>query len=276
MKRTLLAFASVICSLSATAHDDVGSTDYNLLVPDFPLNGSITFVTLVGPAAGEELLHTTWNLTFSSPPDGTKASDVILELQMPLETGAPIWEISGADLGWPAATGTYSGTLGSELLNGVLAQGLFGFTTPELVISSLQGGVTGKFISSTIALELAPHVCQHDLGLGGPGTATLEVCGDALATGASAELGVKGGPAIAPLFLVVGLSSTPTPFKGGTLVPVPVAAIFAFSTDMDGQLLLPIPGGGGPATMYIQAVIAVPQQPAGWELTNAVAVALEP
>ena len=55
----------------ALAHDDPNSGSYDLLVPGDFWHGSISFVTLIGPPAGEEVLHTTFHLTFFSPPGGT-------------------------------------------------------------------------------------------------------------------------------------------------------------------------------------------------------------
>jgi hypothetical protein len=271
----LLLVALAVASASAPAHDAPGSSTFDLLVPDMPLGGAITFVSLVGPAAGEEVLHTTWNLTYSAPPGGTPASELILELTMPLAAGAAEWAITGAELGWPAATGTFTGSLDSDKLNGVLDAGPFGFTVPELVILSTSGGVTGQFLASTISLELA-GVCQQDLGFGGPGSVELQVCGDALATGGLATLSVEGAPPFAPMLLIVGLTSGPTPFKGGTLVPVPWLLALPVSANGAGALGLHVPGGGGPLTAYLQAIIADATQPKGVALSNAVQLELLP
>ncbi|MGQ0553378.1 MAG: hypothetical protein ACT4PU_09180 [Planctomycetota bacterium] len=147
----------------------MGSSDFNLLVPDFPLGGSILSVLLVGPESGVVLQHATWDVTFTSPPGGTLAANIIMELHVPLEAGIESWVVTGTDFGWPAATGTYTGRISSDAYNGVLSGGLFGFTTPELFLSATTGGIDGQFLGSTISLELAPDVCQANLGFGGLG-----------------------------------------------------------------------------------------------------------
>ncbi|HZM00962.1 MAG TPA: hypothetical protein VFD43_12000 [Planctomycetota bacterium] len=257
------------------AHDAPGSSHFDLLVPDMPLNGAITFVSLVGPASGNEVLHTTWNLTYTAPHGGTPASDLILELTMPIEGPDAELVVTGADLGWPSATGTFSGSIDSDALNGVLAQGLFGFVVPELVILSTDGGVTGQFVDSTITLELAEH-CQEDLGFGGPGALQLQVCGQTLSSGDSATLSVMGAPPFAPMLLVAGLAFGPTPFKGGTLVPVPWALALPIAASASGGLSLTVPGGGGPLAVYLQAAAADFAQPAGVAISNAVRLELLP
>jgi hypothetical protein len=99
----------------------------------------------------------------------------------------------------------------------------------------------------------------------------LSVCGDLLQTGGTADLMLTGGPADTTAFLVLGLANAPTPFAGGRLVPLPILKLVAAGTDSEGSLVLPgIPGGGGPITGYLQAVLVDPAQPAGYGLSNAV------
>ena len=43
-----------------------------------------------------------------------------------------------------------------------------------------------------------------------------------------------------------------------------------------GSLALPVAGGGGPLTVYLQAVVADGGQPAGYALSNALEVDLLP
>lgn len=270
---TLISLALLVAP--AAAHDADGSSSFDLLVPDMPLNGAITFVSLVGPAAGNEVLHATWNLTYTAPHNGTPASEVILELTMPVAGPDVEMVVTGADLGWPATTGTFTGTIESDLLNGVLDQGLFWFSVPKLVMLSASGGVTGQFLDSTITLELAEH-CQEDLGFGGPGAVQLAVCGETLQSGGSATLALSGAPPFAPMLLFAGLSLGPTPFKGGTLVPVPILLGIPLSASASGGLTLNVPGGGGFASIVLQAAVVDPAQPAGVALSNAVRLELLP
>ena len=46
----------------------------------------------------------------------------------------------------------------------------------------------GQFVDSTLTLELAGEVCQTDLGYAGPGLMRMQICGEPLGTGQSAEL----------------------------------------------------------------------------------------
>jgi hypothetical protein len=120
--------------------------------------------------------------------------------------------------------------------------------------------------------ETNPTYCQTDLGFQGPGGATMSICGGApLAKGYTATLSITGAPANAAVYMFVGLTSTPTPFKGGTLVPVNYLLLVPLVTNGSGALTIPgVQGGGGPLSVYIQAVIADGSQAAGFAFTNAV------
>lgn len=99
-----------------------------------------------------------------------------------------------------------------------------------------------------------PITCQQDLGGAFPGGATLSMCGDALASGGSADLELTGLPLAAPTFLVFGFNQGALPLFGGTLVPFPAALVVQATANIFGQVQLPgIPGGGGPTTLYAQA-----------------------
>ena len=117
-----------------------------------------------------------------------------------------------------------------------------------------------------------PTFCQDDLGFQGPGSATMTVCGGApLAKGYTATLSITGAPANAAAFVIAGVVNSPTPLKGGTLVPVPFLFVVPLVTDGSGAITLPgVPGGGGPASVYVQAMITDGSQPAGFAFTNAV------
>ena len=113
--------------------------------------------------------------------------------------------------------------------------------------------------------------CQADLGFGGPGTAQLMACGGSLATGTTTDLTLWGVPANGPVFLVAGLSANPTPFKGGTLVPLPLLLVAPFVAGPAGTLVVPgISGGGGPASVFVQFVRQDPGLPGGYGFSNAV------
>lgn len=120
------------------------------------------------------------------------------------------------------------------------------------------------------------EVCQTDLGFGGPGDLVASLCGNALSSGGTGELTVTGAGSGETVFVVVGLDATPTPFKGGNLVPVPVLFLFDAPADASGALLAPVPGGGGPATLVLQAAVVDASLPGGVALSNALEVTLLP
>lgn len=259
------------------AHAAPGSSTFDLLIPGDAMNSSLLFATLIGPPAGLDVLHVTWNLSFVSPPGGTPASEVHLEIGLPVNGALTYWSITGADLGWPAANGSFSGSLGSDQLNGVLSAGPLGVSLADLHIFAAVGGVTGQFVASTIQVELADRtVCQQDLGFGGPGSLTISLCGEELAHGGQALLDLQGGPASATAFLLLSGNATPVPFKGGVLVPIPILLVLALPTAVDGSSSLAVPGGGGPLTVYVQAAAPDGGLPLGYALSNALQVELLP
>ncbi|MHC5210558.1 MAG: hypothetical protein ACYTG2_07565 [Planctomycetota bacterium] len=125
--------------------------------------------------------------------------------------------------------------------------------------------------------RISEGACQTDLGFGGPGSSVLSLCGEPLATGGSADLLLTGTPPFAPVWLLAGVVNSPTPFKGGQLVPVPWLLLAPLASDGAGTLQLPgIAGGKGPLTILMQCVIQDVGQPTGWGLSNALQVQLLP
>jgi hypothetical protein len=125
-------------------------------------------------------------------------------------------------------------------------------------------------------LPTLDETCQTDLGMGGPGSAELSVCGGDLSQGTSAALLLAGAPASTSVWLVAGTTSTPTPYKGGTLVPDASLVLGPVSTDASGELAATVPGGSGPVTLYVQALLVDGSQPLGFGLSNAVRIDLLP
>lgn len=112
--------------------------------------------------------------------------------------------------------------------------------------------------------------CQTDLGFGGPGASTLSLCGGNLSSGTSGILALSGATPNSPAFVLVGLSSNPTPALGGTLVPIPVVFVLNAITDGSGSFSIPnVPGGNGPLSIYLQAVYVAPALPSGYGISNA-------
>jgi hypothetical protein len=126
-------------------------------------------------------------------------------------------------------------------------------------------------------LENRVRVRQEDLGFGGPGSAKLSIVGEPFATGKSADLRVTGAAANRPAFLVASLTASPTPFKGGFLVPIGLEIIVPLVTDGAGEIaLLDLGGGGGPLDVFLQALILDPAQTRGFAITNAVRLEVLP
>ena len=99
--------------------------------------------------------------------------------------------------------------------------------------------------------NLVPDECEHcqtDLGFAGGGSVTLNICGDDLTNlGAMASFQLADGPANSPVLIGIGVAANPyliTPTE--YLVPLePLAALVqAFTTDSNGELHVPLYGGG--------------------------------
>jgi hypothetical protein len=121
----------------------------------------------------------------------------------------------------------------------------------------------------TVTRLLCDTACQQDIGFGGPGNMAITLCGGDLSTGNDATLEVTGAPASGTVFLLAALQSNPTPFKGGTLVPIPFDLLISVSADGSGGASLPIVGGGGPLTVYVQAAAQDGGQTFGYAMSNA-------
>jgi len=121
-----------------------------------------------------------------------------------------------------------------------------------------------------------PAVCQPDLGFGGPGSATLAVCGDPLAPTGTATLALDDLPAGALVLLFFGLSSSPMATHGGMLVPHPVLGLVGLvDDDLDGELSFAVSGSlvAVPVSVFLQAVYPDANiQPCGFGFTNSVEV----
>jgi len=122
-------------------------------------------------------------------------------------------------------------------------------------------------------LNPATEVCQTDLGFGGPGSMVLSMCGDDLTqAGSTSTLQLSGAVANQTMYLPLSLSSTPVPFKGGTLVPFPTLLLVVLATDGSGGFSAPVFGGAGPSVhVFMQALV---KNGAVWELSNGLDVLL--
>jgi hypothetical protein len=136
------------------------------------------------------------------------------------------------------------------------------------------GGLPGDFIEDNLSnAGSCGAICQTDLGFGGPGTATLTMCGGDLSTGTTADLLLTGATPGGTAFLILGLTNAPTPLKGGLLVPVPILLQLALPINGSGEVLVAnAAGGGGPFTVYAQYVYTDGAQTEGFGFSNALGV----
>jgi len=118
--------------------------------------------------------------------------------------------------------------------------------------------------------EFACAVCQQDIGYGGPGNGVLSMCGGDLSSGTWADVKLENGPANA--FVILGITNavTPVPLGSGTVISANPIFQLQMATDANGEFILPIPGGGGPTTLYGQAGWLDPTVPGSISISNAV------
>jgi hypothetical protein len=121
-------------------------------------------------------------------------------------------------------------------------------------------------------------LCQKDLGYGGPGDATLSVCGEVLTDDNTAMLLVDNLEPGALAYLVASLSvDAPFAWNLGTIAPTPILSLVPLNADGSGQISFTVPAGivAPPLTVYVQFAIADVTQTFGWEISNAVAIAFQ-
>jgi hypothetical protein len=171
-----------------------------------------------------------------------------------------------SDLDGPISTGRMTSTAGLSLGNHTLT----------VTVTDSDGNTASDTTTITITDRPLPGTvvtCQTDLGFGGPGSSVLMVCGGDLSTGTTADVTLTGATPLQPLWLAVGTTNTPTPLFGGTVVPVPSSFLVPAVTDAAGDFsLLGFAGGGGPATLFVQAICIDPAQAFGFGISNAVQV----
>lgn len=214
----------------------------------------------------------------------------------------------GTDMEYDAATDPFTGndaTIGSSSkLDYLLWQDSIASTRRQFVFntSTVNGGggqlppeIIGAFFPnglSSLAADHRPVVVDFilplgdgdpgcntsvvDLGFALPGsnglTPTFEVCGD-LSPGSTADFILSDAPLNQNAFPVIALAAMPTPFKGGTLVPIPPFALDPVFTGFGGGVAIPgVDGGLGPATLVMQWVITDPGLPQGFAFSNALEI----
>jgi hypothetical protein len=156
----------------------------------------------------------------------------------------------------------------------VLASSSMDINSARQLAVMVQNDLTGVVGA---ALLTPIQTVQADLGFGGPGLSHLQVAGGTLAMGATAELTLTGVPAFGLAYLLAGLVDAPTPLKGGTLVPFPILITVPVAAGPAGTLIVPgIPGGNGPASLYVQSANPDASLQGGYGFSNAVRIDLLP
>lgn len=122
-----------------------------------------------------------------------------------------------------------------------------------------------------------PPVCQQDLGLQGPGSVTLEICGGDLTPGTCADLRVTQAAPGALLHFFGSTQFNPVFLFDtfGVLGPNPPTYLAGLPADGAGTLFLPcaVPGGTGTAfSYYLQAIATDPAQIKGYAHSNCVRI----
>ena len=143
---------------------------------------------------------------------------------------------------------------------------------PALYVNSAVNSQTGD--SFLAKWSGCPPATWLDLGFALPGASgapLLTGTGD-LTPGSAGSLVLSHAAASAPTLLVVSLSKTPTPFKCGTLVPVPVVLSLFLSTSPGGGI--PVAWAAWPAnlsgfSLYFQYAILDATAVCGASLSNA-------
>jgi hypothetical protein len=134
-------------------------------------------------------------------------------------------------------------------------------------------GNTG--VSVTLAYRQGGPAAWTDLGfaLAGLGGEPSLTGTGTLAPGSPGTLTLSDAASTASAGLFFSLASTPTPFKGGTLVPVPATLVLPMVTTAGGAIPLAWatwPSGLPSATsIFVQYAVADAGAPAGVALSNA-------
>ena len=118
--------------------------------------------------------------------------------------------------------------------------------------------------------EFVCDVCQPDIGYGGPGNGVLSLCGGDLSSGTTANFKLENGPTSSLVYVGATPTLNPIPFGGGTLIHPNAALLIQLPTDSNGEINIPLGGGGGPYTQYAQSGWIDPSVPFGVALSNAI------
>jgi hypothetical protein len=143
--------------------------------------------------------------------------------------------------------------------------------------SSIDAGLTwGVFFGAPMRMKVTAEVVSPwtDLGFALAGVAGEPVLTGtgSLQAGSSGALTLTDAAPSALALMFVSVASTPTPFKGGTLVPLPPLLTLALPTDSLGSVLLPWaswPSGLSGLSLFFQYAIQDVAAVKGVALSNA-------
>lgn len=178
----------------------------------FEFDGPGIAITAIGPTPGEPLVGATLDVSFDASA-AMPASDLWLYFSMPLGDGGVSWSVTGADLGFPEASGTYSASLTTDLFHGVVPSfAPMSISTMEILIQGVEGPLYGT-LEFEIEFEIAPLIetSQPTVSLSGSDVQDLELH-------AGPSLGAGLG------YLVLGSASGSGPGidLGGVVLPLVV------------------------------------------------------
>jgi len=229
-----------------------------------PLNGPGAYADAAGEFPFIDIYH---------PDDGTnfkKGANLILHSSgWDLEDDA----LTGASIEWSSDVDGGLGT-GRRFIVSELSVGAHQITATATDSGGQTTSVTHSIsVNDRDLPDLSGDICAIDLGNGGPGRATVSLCGDDLTAGGSADLELIGGPANTPAYMLLGLVNGSLPVKNGTLVPFPWASLVPMQTDGLGEISISgVTGNGAPLTVFLQFVLVDPGQTQGFGFSNALQV----
>jgi hypothetical protein len=144
-------------------------------------------------------------------------------------------------------------------------------TGSSTTITFLNGTAAPTTEAGLDSVVLSPVFSEVGAGLAGAqGVPHLAGTGT-LAAGSAGSLALTSARPSSPAILFIALASTPTPFKGGTLIPVPTFLTLSLLTNGSGGIVLPFvwPSGMPPETsIYFQYAIQDAAAVKGVALSN--------
>ncbi len=174
------------------------------------------------------------------------------------------------------------GGFGAEHAIWTLANGAIAVFAADLDGDGDADALSASYDDDRIAwYENLMGVLQPDMGYQGPGDVAIQVWGQALSSGNTASFTLTGAPPNAATLVFLSPFFKPTYVweAGGYLCPIlpPLLLVF-LSTDGSGEINYPngVPGGGGLAVLYVQAVCQDALQPQGFAVSNCVRIELLP